>query len=120
MNKAKDITGQRFGKLVAVRSDGINPTRKGMMWICACDCGNEARIDGRQLRAGATKSCGCIVGKCNRTHGRSNDPTYESWHAMKNRCNNESHNAYSRYGGRGIRVCERWQNSFAAFLNDMG
>src|SRR5206468_1663320 len=47
-------------------------------------------------------------------------PTYRSWYAMKARCTNSNHTSYHHYGGRGITVCERWLNSFEAFLTDMG
>ena len=53
-------------------------------------------------------------------HGMSKTPTYHTWAMMKQRCNNDKGHAFDRYGGRAIAVCERWQNSFTAFLEDMG
>lgn len=77
------------------------------------------------LRSGNTKSCGClqrdIVRQLLKTHGLSHKiPEYNIWQSMKQRCTNRNVKQYKDYGGRGIRVCERWLNSFVMFLKDMG
>ncbi len=57
--------------------------------------------------------------RVNLKHGAAHSPTWMSWKAMRDRCTRRSMNSYEHYGGRGIRVCERWQ-FFANFLEDMG
>jgi hypothetical protein len=73
----------------------------------------------RNLTAGGTKSCGCIIGKHKRTHGGTGTAEFRIWDSMRRRCSDPAHPSYADYGGRGIRVCERWQD-FAAFRADMG
>lgn len=116
----KNMTGKRFGLLTVVCREGSHQVSGGATWLCHCDCGSEKVIEGRLLRNGTTNSCGCLQKKNGTTHGHSNDPTYYSWRAMLKRCNNEKHVAYKNYGGRGITVCHRWQDSFVSFLTDMG
>jgi hypothetical protein len=55
-----------------------------------------------------------------RTHGESSAPEYRVWSGMRDRCSNPNADKYDRYGGRGIQVCDRWNRSFSAFLDDMG
>lgn len=119
----KDITGQRFHKLVALE---VVEDRKGKrdrirIWRCQCDCGNEVRVAQRYLYHGesVTKSCGCIIGKHKRTHGATNTPEFMAWVAMRQRCENPRVKAFKNYGARGISVCAHWQ-TFEAFLADMG
>jgi hypothetical protein len=122
--KKVDITGLRFGRLVAVREAGRS--RGGQVtWDCQCDCGNTTVVLGTFLRYGNTKSCGC--GKnAQRTpdgHWRTWDAPrrrlYRAWVAMRNRCNNSRGPDYRYYGGRGVRVCSAW-DSFLQFERDMG
>lgn len=122
-----DITGERFGFLVAVKPTGEVESGR-MVWLCRCDCGAETTTVVNQLRSGRTTSCGhrkreAIV-EVNLTHGHATKygrhPLYETWSSMIKRCENPNSQAFSRYGGRGITVCERWRNSFPAFLADMG
>lgn len=101
-----DLTGQRFGRLTALRHDGS-------FWECACDCGGTTRVLTASLRRGNYTSCGCWK---YRQGGLSSTPTYQSWRAMHQRCNDASRKYYAQ---RGITVCERWK-SFENFLADMG
>ncbi len=117
-----DLTGRRFGRLIVLEragSKGRQPT-----WTCRCDCGSEVIRLGSGLRRGSCKSCGCLVADNNRalrlTPGRAGTRLYYVWNAMKQRCGNPNQPHYERYGGRGISVCERWKNSFADFIADMG
>ena len=59
MSKVFDLTGQRFGRLVAIRLDG--KSKSGLtIWLCKCDCGNKARVVAADLRRGKQQSCGCL------------------------------------------------------------
>lgn len=115
-SRYEDLTGQRFGKLVAVALDSIE--KSGAVWKVRCDCGNEHTARASKLKDGDCASCGCAMG--NRKHGRSRTPEYNVWHKMRDRCTNPRSDRYPFYGGRGIKVCDRWMQSFDAFLADMG
>lgn len=126
----KDITDLKFGKLTPKLEVGKNKHGR-VMWYCVCDCGGNITTTQNRLSSGRVKSCGCllkemhITGLINRysTHGMTNTPIYVVWSKMKGRCNNIKNVAYHNYGGRGIKVCERWndkENGFANFYADMG
>ena len=93
---------------------------------CLCDCGNITITREYNVRKGLRYSCGCYQrakatqNKGKLTHGLTYTPEYESWCKMKSRCHNEKNNRYYRYGGRGIKVCDEWVNSFENFYRDMG
>ena len=119
MSRLKDLVGQRFGRLVVLERSG---TQCGSaMWLCKCDCGNMVVSNGHNLRRGVTKSCGCNKSEATRkivtTHGQSKTRLYRTWTGMKQRCSNPNRKAYKDYGGRGIVVCEEWNNSFEAFYD---
>ena len=120
MSALKDLTGQRFGRLVVLERAENNMHRK-TQWKCRCDCGNERVIEGNSLRRGVTKSCGClhieVFSAFNTTHGKEQSRLYSVWKGMKNRCSNPNHCAYKRYGGRGITICEEWLHDFQAFYD---
>ena len=117
----KDITGQRFGRLMVLAYAGRLPGHNESAWLCLCDCGSEVVVSKSPLRLGATRSCGClgseVTAKRNFRHGMLDAPEYPVWASMKARC---ADLANKDYGGRGIRVCDRWVNSFANFLADVG
>lgn len=119
------MIGKKFTKLTVIEFVGKNKHGK-LIWKCKCDCGKIIETLGVYLRNGDTNSCGCY-GKEQRfkslfKHGlsRKNNTEYEIWKGMKARCYNKNHKGYSKYGGRGIKVCIRWERSFLAFLKDMG
>lgn len=126
MPKSIDLTGQKFGRLTVL--ERAKDERPRSWWLCRCECGNEIITSSAHLKQG-TKSCGCLQRDAVRTaltkHGhaptkyQNASPEYRSWRAMKLRCNNPNHIAYKSYGGRGIKICERW-NDFTNFLADMG
>lgn len=94
-------------------------------WRCRCECGTEReKVSVHDLRKGKSLSCGCLrrerTSEATKKHGLVNTPAYRTWSAMRQRCTNPNFKFYSYYGGRGISVCERWQNSFESFLADMG
>ncbi len=116
--------GSRFGLLTVVR--GLSPRRQRTRWRCRCDCGSLVDVQGSHLTSGHTQSCGCQkakdFGNRNRKHGQSGDeasPEYISWKVLRSRCNNPNNPSWHRYGGRGVRVCKRWDD-FKNFLADMG
>ena len=109
-----DITNQRFGRLVALHPAG---SRDGVLWLCQCDCGNTQIASAARLRYGAVKSCGCRARRY--SHGLAQSYLYKIWASMRQRCNNPNDKAFKYYGGRGIKVCERWQK-FENFYADMG
>lgn len=127
-NGFKDLTGARVGRLVVRGSAGKN--RHGhSLWNCECDCGGECAVASAKLlsKTRPTKSCGCVQrenladrNRNSRTHGMRHTLSYHSWKGLKQRCLNEKDRGYHKYGGRGITVCERWRDSFEAFLEDMG
>lgn len=92
-------------------------------WLARCDCGKEKIIYAYSVKKGQSKSCGCHARKLQSisktTHGLSHQKPYRAWTAMKKRCYNKKTDGYSLYGGRGIRVCDRWRNSFINFWDDM-
>jgi len=119
MPKLIDLTNQKFGRLVAIEKVGIDKQR-GSLWKCVCDCSNLVIVRGRHLQGNRTKSCGCLVKDRLLKHGQTGTITYRTWSRMLERCTNKNRDGYSRYGGRGIKVCEKWLNSFNEFYKDMG
>lgn len=132
MGNPRDITGQRFGNLIALHLAETKVTetktpgrlRYRRFWLLRCDCGREITADVSNILGGKIVSCGCVkierIGKLNRTHGLSQTPEYTVWKMMLTRCYDEKHKGYKNYGGRGITVCDRWRNDFTAFYADMG
>jgi len=126
----EDLEGRQFGRWLVLKMMPHEKYKK-VRWLCVCDCGTEQVVRGDQLKSGISRSCGCLAKEVNgrRTHGHASRrgsgrwaPTveYNCWQSMKQRCNNKSNLSYAAYGGRGIRVCRRWEESFEAFLEDMG
>lgn len=107
----KDLTGQKFGRLVAIKP--IRNSGKNVKWFCACDCGNTSSPYAFSLLSGDTKSCGCLGKerrlKAHKKHGMCDSRVYSCWEHMKARCNNKNFKQYKDYGGRGIKVCDEWE-----------
>lgn len=109
--KRIDLTGQRFGMLTARACVGRRDHKA--LWQCKCDCGNMTYVVSSVLRAGKTRSCGCLArnnGAGNRTHGKSRTKLYHIFHAMHQRCYNPKFKFYDYYGGRGIKICQEWHD----------
>lgn len=95
---------------------------------CRCDCGTERLVAAQDLKAGKSKSCGCIgwaaaarsAADANTTHGMSKSTEFRIWTDMRRRCHDPRRPDFHRYGGRGIAVCNEWRDSFEAFFRDMG
>lgn len=138
--KLIDLTGQRFGRLL-VLCKGEPRKNGGSNWHCICDCGANVVAIGSHLRRGVVRSCGCLarewsshmgsdpefvsrrsetITKHGHKSGRKPTVEYRTWLGMKRRCSDTKSKDYPNWGGRGIKVCTRWNESFEAFLSDMG
>lgn len=120
--KRLDLTGQRFGRLVAIRRHEKS-SKSHSFWLCKCDCGKESVVFLGALRGGTTKSCGCwsdeLLSRGQPTHGLYGIAGYKTWAGMHQRCSNPKNHKFKSYGARGIKVCDRWK-SFELFHQDMG
>lgn len=112
------MEGKKFNRLTVIRKTDIRQNRK-IMWECVCDCGTVLLVQSSNLRNGNTKSCGCLqrekVLNMKMKHGKSGTRLHRIWKAMKTRCSNPNFHQYRDYGGRGITVCEEWEQSFESF-----
>lgn len=135
MSRWEDMTGWKMwehgvpdSRLTVVSYEGIQETLSGKrrrMWKCLCTCGNITYSCTQYLKDGTKKSCGCfrrentarfnIETKTKHHEGRTNSRLYTIWGNMKARCCNKNNAAYKNYGGRGITVCQEWQNDYATF-----
>ena len=127
MKKQIEI-GKKYGRLTIIKE--VDPNKWNYRRVlCKCDCGNETTITLNNLRINHTKSCGCLndekrierISIQTLSHGESNKTSeYRSWISMKQRCYNKNYPDYNNWGGRGIKVCNRWIHSYENFLEDMG
>lgn len=126
MAKLIHLLGKRFGRLLVVGGPHREDRKSHYKWLCQCDCGKTKLLVGHDLRRGHVVSCGCFSREAasirNATHGllKKHMATYNVWRGMKRRCYDPNNIAYQNYGQRGISVCARWRNDFAAFFKDMG
>lgn len=114
----EDISGQKFGRLTAIRYVGQSKGKQ-TMWECKCDCGKTIIAQHQNIKNGHTSSCGCynseVTAKRNYTHGGGGTRLYRIWKDMLARCYKESHHGYKDYGGKGVYVCDEWKNDFVSF-----
>ena len=123
-----DYTGQTFGMLTALDQLPIEPGAHHPKWLFICECGQTTKKVvhdvKKSIRKGATPNCGCstnrFIGEKRTTHGMTGHPAYAVWRSMNDRCRLPTHQAWRNYGARGIRVCDRWSESFENFWADMG
>ncbi len=117
--KLINLVGKKFGRLLVIGK--AEPLNGHTRWHCKCDCGNECIVQGSSLKSGNTQSCGCYkVENAKKLYStvRQNDKhLYAVWNGMKQRCLNKNNKSYSNYGGRGIKVDEKWINSYEVFYN---
>ena len=130
MSKRLELKGRTLGRLTVLESAAKHKNSR-TQWLCRCTCGNLCTVQ-TQLLGHNTNSCGCLyreaLGNRTRKHGESygrrkqTTPEYSVWLGMKRRCYNPSRAVYSYYGGRGIKVCDRWlgEEGYKNFLEDMG
>lgn len=121
MPGAIDMLNQKVGRLLVIERAGSNKDGKAV-WLCKCDCGNELKVIGKEMRTGHTLSCGCLrketTSEMATKHGNCNHPLYRVWHGMINRCEKPKHKNYREYGARGIKVSLEW-HKFEKFFADM-
>lgn len=127
-NGFKELSGERVGRLFVLSGCGKDKFGNSL-WNCECDCGGRVVVSSGKLlsKTRPTRSCGCLQREAtaernrkNATHRDVQSAEYNSWKGMKQRCTNKKDRNYFRYGGRGIAVCQRWLDSYEAFLKDMG
>lgn len=117
MGKVKPLNGIRFGRWTVLYEDGRSKSGSAT-WLCRCDCGTLRSVEGRSLRKGLSKSCGCVASehrveasrKITTKHGGKNERLYAVWNGILERCLNPNDKHYMDYGGRGITVCEEWRD----------
>lgn len=122
MRNLIDLTGQRFGRLVVLS----RAQNKGAAtaWNCLCECGNHTIVRSDHLRSEHTESCGCYLDEVRVTHGHTRggkwSREYQAWLNARTRCYNPKFIQFGDWGGRGIKMCEKWKDDFSAFYRDMG
>jgi hypothetical protein len=117
--------GQQFGRWTVISEDWIVQGKERSALVrCSCPKAIEKYVRISRLLAGESQSCGCLmrerVSKAKKTHGMKGTSEYRAWQNIKNRCYNPKDKKYAIYGGRGIKICERWLESFENFFADMG
>lgn len=119
--KSKDLTGQRFGRLVVVERVQNHGKNMQARWLCKCDCGNETTALSDNLKRGNVTSCGCYrkekTAEYKTIHGMNRTRLHRIWLGMKNRCCNPNNHSFQYWGARGITVCEEWKNNFQTFYD---
>lgn len=123
MKVVTSLIGLVFGRLTVVNK-GENSISNRTTWHCVCNCGQQLDVDASHLLSGNTKSCGCLhkdrAAEANTTHGLTGTSQYWAWQQAKDRTTNPNNPRWKDYGGRGIKMCQEWEDSFEVFWRDMG
>ena len=131
----EDLTGRKFNRWTVLRI--YDRVGWQWRWWCKCECGIERAVHGNRLKSSDSKSCGCLKNEVSskrlfqqwhdgildgtvRLHGLYGTAEWNSWYAAKSRCYNPNDISYENYGARGIRMCQRWRDNIAAFVEDVG
>jgi hypothetical protein len=124
MAQPLDVVGQKFGRYLVIAKSEKRSNAMKQMVLCRCDCGAEREVVVSNLKSGASKSCGCLkaekTGERRKKHGFSKTTMYYRYKHMISRCYMPTDKEYHNYGGRGIKVCERWLESVENYIEDMG
>lgn len=115
--------GKKYGRLTVLKKFSKEDAkgRKRTFLKCICDCGNEVTVRMDIIKSGQSKSCGCYhIDICKegckpKKHGMTNDRLYNVWQGIKQRCYYPKHDHYKYYGGRGIKMCDKWKNDYLTF-----
>ena len=132
--RAIDLTNSRFGRLLVLARAENSSKHGDARWLCRCDCAVEKVVYATNLKSGDTASCGCFqldqTRLRNTKHGQSGNqdrtekasPEYVSWSAMRYRCLNPKSKDFKDYGGKGVKVCDRWlgKEGLQNFISDLG
>lgn len=111
--------GDKIGKFIFISEAGFKHGSRIVR--IRCFCGNTFDCHLSHIKFGHTKSCGCLPnGRKTNPKALRREPLYSTWYGIKDRCLNKDAINYSNYGGRGIKICERWKKSFSNFASDMG
>lgn len=111
-----NLKGMKFGKWNVIERNG-KTNDNHIKWLCQCDCGNKSNVSSNDLISGKSKQCIKCAYESKKTHGLYKSKLYKIYHSMINRCNNKNEKEFNNYGGRGIKVCDEWQNNFLNFYN---
>ena len=122
MKNREDISGNRYGRLVAISYHHFSAKQCQTFWLCQCDCGRKVIVGKSHLKDGHTKSCGClqrevsskVTSARNYKHGHTHERLYRVWASIKTRCYNKRNKGFCDYGGRGIKMCDEW-NDYESF-----
>jgi hypothetical protein len=117
--KVQAMIGQRYGRWTVVRALPLPADHYNYSVWCRCDCGTEKAVQVNNLRSGKSTGCYCWKQRPHK-HGGTGTREYKSWKSMRSRCLHRTNKQFPDYGGRGITICQRWLDSFAHFLADMG
>ena len=115
------MIGKKFGRLSVINTSNMRTSENRLKYECVCECGNNVIVDGKSLRNGHTKSCGCLSKELSKkrvtTHGKTKSRLYTIFGGMKQRCYYKNNSHYKYYGKRGIKICDEWLNDFINFYN---
>ncbi len=122
------LVGKKFERWTVISSAPQHSTKTGPLYKCRCVCGTEKVIRASSLTCGDSRSCGCLHRELSaaretrhgHTKGSETSAEWRVWRNMRARCMVVGSQQWERYGGRGIRICQRWVESFEAFYEDMG
>lgn len=117
----QNLTGRKFDRITPLGLLGLGS--HGAKWLCRCKCGTFSIVTASKLLLGSTHSCSCYrrgrLGDERRTHGQSHSKLHRLWGDIHTRCYNPNYDGWDNYGGRGIKVEERW-HVFENFRDDVG